>query len=580
MMFSQFFAFLIIFNQLSVLHGFQSIQPVLSSFHGARRLAPFHGKPTASQIINRGSSLDSSVATRTDNDSIAMTTQPPNLHTIQQLSETAIYHRGTPEGLQALFQLSHFSQQRLPYEFVDDQKNNDSEPLQERTGKIQPVRQLIPAKVTQRISDITKKMEQDGQLSTNLDSVDGLPSFHLNLVSNGKPLFPKNNNTKDDTTSTSFEENIQQLLELVEPYIYKDLLPQARRLGNSTKLQVNDVFLRRYGQASEDARQGISAHYDVFSKVTSVIAMDNVAADGQNGLYTTVLSSTNNAHGSRTSNHASLRRYFPAQEGDAVLHTWDVLHGVNVLPGLDRTSLIVWFNEEGEEEELSKNTTSSSRCISPWLLENQERLDTNDINQFVLASALESAKDLLSSSGENKVLHDSTPHNSQELYLKSAERGNTFALCRMGSICERGSWTSFDVQGKAQALLDKLRAPDNLPKPILRQSSSHDDNQRMAWQFWLEAAIRGNPSAQFWLADDLMACAAAASSSSTDDDDDDAFLLAAVLFGLAAQQGHEDAIDRLQKVIELEVSNKQIATQDDFENSAVVQTAQAAMMAV
>ena len=104
------------------------------------------------------------------------------------------------------------------------------------------------------------------------------------------------------------------------------------------------MFLRRYGQdiggQNDLSRNGISAHYDVFSKVTAVIALDDVAADGRNGLFTT---STDDK--GQTSNHKSLRRFFPLQKGDCVIHTWDVLHGVDVKPGLDRTSLIVWFDE-------------------------------------------------------------------------------------------------------------------------------------------------------------------------------------------------------------------------------------------
>ena len=502
--------------------------------------------------------------------------------TICQWTEDAIFQRGTSEGLQALKHLKAACDQRLPFDFDTNTNHN-----------IQVVRQILPMDVTEEVSDIVKEMEADGCLSTNLDSVDGLPSFHLNLVSNGKPLFPKSK----DTTQNIFGQNVQKLLDLVEPYIYNDLLPKVRELGHSQHIEVSDIFLRRYGQDGEDSRRGISAHYDVFSKVTTVIAMDNVADEGNNGLYTTAVTMTE-AGKQKTSNHSSLRRFFPLQEGDGVLHSWDVLHGVDVQPGLDRTSLIVWFTEK------------SNIDISPWLVQDKERLEQDDVTQFVLASALESAQQVsgshtavtedtatatatTSSGGGSVSLTDGAamfqsmsqiessprkpkdPHNPQQWYLKSASQDNSFALARLGSICEAEEWTDAETQQQALDLLNRLCSADELPKAIQQASDFLSACQSMAWRFWFEAAVRGNPSAQLALADDLMVHAV----NNDFDSDEDARLLATVLFSLAAQQGIEDAVDRLARVVEMEVQNSNIHTEREFQQNPVVQTAQAAMKA-
>ncbi|CAB9520659.1 expressed unknown protein [Seminavis robusta] len=483
----------------------------------------------------------------------------PDLPTIQEWTEEALLHCGTPGGYQALQHLGQATQQRLSYDF-------DANKQCQSNVRLEP--QLFPKHVTGQVSSIVKEMESQGLLSTNLDSVDGLPSFHLNLVSNGQPLFPK-----EQESVSAFGRKTQELLTLVEPYIYNHLLPQARVVGQSKRLAVSDIFLRRYGQDSEDARNGISAHYDVFSKVTSVIAMDNAAASGNNGLYTTATGA--NTDQGTSSNHASLRRYFPLKQGDAVIHTWDVLHGVDVLPGSDRTSLIVWFTEEPDEKDLG---------VSPWLLQDEEKLENDDVTQFVLASALASANELASDDEDNDgevaaMYHTAPPQskqcpmglNSQRLYLQSAARGNSFALFRVGSICEGDEWGSKDLEKQAKCLLELLATKSKLPRAL--QEVEIPSSQYVAWQFWWESAVRGNPNAQVALADDLMVHA---TTSSDICNRDESVLLATVLYGLAAQQGIEDALDRLTQVVGLEVDSKGIETEAEFLNSPVVQTAQAA----
>ena len=50
------------------------------------------------------------------------------------------------------------------------------------------------------VQDILDVVKSKQWLSTNPDSVDGLPSLHLNLITNGKPLFDINDSVDDLTT--------------------------------------------------------------------------------------------------------------------------------------------------------------------------------------------------------------------------------------------------------------------------------------------------------------------------------------------------------------------------------------------
>lgn len=282
------------------------------------------------------------------------------------------------------------------------------------------------------------------------------------------------------------------------------------------------------------------------------------------------------------------------------MHSWDVLHGVDVLPGMGRTSLIVWFTEESEDVQTGPNgdemgggvAYTNVENVSPWLLADIGRIEKDEVTQFVLASALESVKDMDASGSHTRNERSSASssascYDAQELYLKSAVQQSAFALSRLGSLCETNAWKRPELQQQAQTLLEATCPEEQLPAPLRQirvaiekqqqQNSQEPPNhQTMAWRFWLQAALQGNPQAQLALADDLMAHATVCMEAIAGEQQDDTRLLAAVLFGLAAQQGLDDALERLSRVVGFEMIDKQIETQDEFLNSRVVQTAQAA----
>lgn len=495
---------------------------------------------------------------------ITTTIDPVQL--VNHYTQIAIEEAGTEAGLQALAELGQQCSQRRPYDF-------DSSPKSSLHGSIlSPQRQILSPATTTAFLDQVAFMEENGWLSTNPDSVDGLPSLHLNLISGGEPLFSQ----KDEGKLDDFQGGIQKLLSIVEPQIYGQLLPTVRRLMDSDDVVVSDVFLRRYGQdiAGGETRQGISAHYDVFSTVTAVIAMDDVAAAGDNGLYTTAR--TND--GSQTSNHASLRRFFPLNSGDGVLHTWDVLHGVDVEPGLDRTSLIVWFSTKEAMSNSASEVTGPAEPapVSPWLSKHQSR-ESNDVVQFVLGSALESSSgpvDGVESGASPSMHHEentvalqgkNVEHNPHELYLQSAAQENPFALSRLGSLCEGGALLP-ELVKQAVDMLSNLDAPPDSMTSLLNDD---DQNQSLARRFWLEGSLRGNSNAQTALGDEAM-------EKGVIQNREDLRLMAATLFGLAAQQGLEQAIDSLSRVVEYEASICE--SKEDFLVSPILKVAQAASM--
>merc|ERR1740124_87704 len=90
-----------------------------------------------------------------------------------------------------------------------------------------------------------REMECNNWLSTDPDSVDGLPSCHLSLVSAGRqPIF----STDASEEPSGFHLGVKKLLDLVQPQINGILLPEIRGLLNSTSIAISDIFIRRYGQ--------------------------------------------------------------------------------------------------------------------------------------------------------------------------------------------------------------------------------------------------------------------------------------------------------------------------------------------
>jgi hypothetical protein len=494
---------------------------------------------------------------------------------VARYTKDALQWRGGPRGVHALETLGELCSARIPYVF--DAKTDRIE-----GSMLSNIPALIPRTVATEVLAKVEGMQKKGWLSTNPDSVDGLPSFHLNLVSNGVPVVDMSPGAELNVFQTS----LRDLTESVTPYVYNRLLPQVHDLMNCTNILVSDVFLRRYGDAVIEgtSRHGLSAHCDVFSKVTAVVAMDDCSKDGTNGLYTTVVSQGCGLGSSeKTSNHASLRRFFPLCCGDGVLHSWDVLHGVDVEPGLDRTSLIVWFTTTDEVESDGLNAPS-------WLLSRQD-MDTNPVAQFVLASAIESrVSSNVGSTSTRSSMHflnaslNTADQDSDEcmfaqvhsLYLESASRENTFALTRIGVLCEIGQLSPASLD-RASTLLATL-GDQRIPPPVMAISAEdpdHSSSMVLAKRFWWEGAIRGNPNAQMLLADQIMA--ETTSESMDEMAAEEASLLATVLFALAAQQSHPEAIESLHRVIQINLAQRHVESEEEFLDLPIVRTAIAAL---
>ena len=330
---------------------------------------------------------------------------------IQRYTTTALEMVGTPMGNKALEILSYLSSQRIPYPSQGLQGNYDIRGEDKKIrGKISELTNFLPSAVSSKILNLALDIDQNySGFCTDLDSVDGMPSLHLPLVAEGKCLVGPSNKIHDNDDNSNggnlFDGKALKILELIQPYVDTVLLPAICKLTDSSSVQVSDIFLRRYGKQirigderndnsstknpnDSTTRYGIPAHYDVYNMATAVVALDGSSCNREDGLYT-ILSGPNGEGGI---NHAALRRYFPLCAGDAVLHSWDVQHGVDIRSDMSRTSLVIWFTEGSGEDEKSPLTgtgrNSNSPLHLPWLSIREDSDD--DVQNFVLASALES----------------------------------------------------------------------------------------------------------------------------------------------------------------------------------------------
>ena len=136
------------------------------------------------------------------------------------LNEYVLRHRGTEYGNESLNVIKMLCRRRVPYNFASNDNNHDSS-----STVVSLQKDLLPLTTVQSAMEIIDEIKSQQMLSMNPDSVDGLPSLHLNLISNGEPLFDSktlhNNdeNEKEDTTSMSFAECISRLTEILQSHL-------------------------------------------------------------------------------------------------------------------------------------------------------------------------------------------------------------------------------------------------------------------------------------------------------------------------------------------------------------------------
>lgn len=489
------------------------------------------------------------------------------------LNSFIIRHRGTEQGNASLILHKMLCARRVSYQFSNNDDHveppESSNNSKRRRNVVSHHPSILSPSVIGEVNYILDVVKTRKWLSTNPDSVDGLPSLHLNLITNGKPLFDDiEEETSPDEELSTFPQCISSLVKVLRPHLYDDLLPAARKVLNSSTVEISDVFIRSYGvqpgqqegdtadsdddddDGESKTRFGLSPHFDVTAYATCVMALDAIASSGKQGLYT--IPPTNGFHTSS----AVLKKFFPLKKGDGVVHTFDILHGVDVDPRLNqpRTSLIVWFTDR---DGVDGTEDVSSSVNQPWLLNPTPSKD-DDIGQFVLALASERT---VEEDGSHLRLKNAV--DPLQLYISCAAQGNVFAMTALGQMCDEG-----DIpDSQCDVIRDFLFA--------LNSANPYLHNGELADALWYHAAINGGHRvAQVSLADNLMLKYMTERDSLTTKKAEGMILMASVLLTMALHQGY-NSLDMLHRVRDVECSRLNDAgvevPSDAFFQSAVIQ---------
>ena len=173
----------------------------------------------------------------------------------------------------------------------------------------------------------------------------------------------------------------QNLASFVRPLIQERVIPFVRSKypkecgGNSGKgkgCQVCWSFVRRY---KKNERLTHAMHFDVNALVTVVVSLSSEGSDFTGGLYVSTGGS-----GADNGNSKNSRYFLPLQDGDAVIHQSDLLHGVRVNSG-ERWSWIMWLKEDGCQSDPSswiyteKKSDEEATCEEDKVEDDEEEED-------------------------------------------------------------------------------------------------------------------------------------------------------------------------------------------------------------
>lgn len=484
------------------------------------------------------------------------------------LNEYSFRNRGTEQGNIALELLKMLSSRRVPFDFhfFDDESQSYISPSYDHNSKtglslftgrrniISYQKQILPPSVVDNIMNIMDEIKSRQWLSTNPDSVDGLPSLHLNLITDGRPLFEDDANNGNDDSGTTFPKCIMEMIDTLRPHLYGELLESVRNITDSPNVEISDVFVRNYGvfdnnasdntdETAKNGRFGLSPHYDVTAYATCVMTLDSTSSTGKNGLY--MIPATNG----KSNNNAALRRFFPLERGDGVVHTYDILHGVDVDPDLNksRTSLIVWFVDHSSCNLDSEDGDSDTQLEvnQPWL-----NNPIDDKGEFILGLANESNNADEMNGNVSNIKSRSA--SSLKLYISSALKGNLFAITRLGQMCsDDDPLPQWAVHNIAE-IVHNLDVPTTFALEDIDSSERHVSNMAYSNALLYHAGVHGgNRIAQISLAENLMVKYMTEKDALTSDEEDDILLMASTLYTMAFNQGHDcmDSLRRLMNVV-------------------------------
>eukprot|EP00747_Dinoflagellata_sp_TGD_P040177 gnl/TRDRNA2_/TRDRNA2_140710_c0_seq1.p1 gnl/TRDRNA2_/TRDRNA2_140710_c0~~gnl/TRDRNA2_/TRDRNA2_140710_c0_seq1.p1 ORF type:complete len:626 (+),score=85.34 gnl/TRDRNA2_/TRDRNA2_140710_c0_seq1:24-1901(+) len=251
----------------------------------------------------------------------------------------------------------------------------------------------------------------------------------------------------------------EALWNVLQDIVRERIEPWARSRYSCPKACINTVLLRRY---LPDERRVHPAHFDAHAFATCVVGLN--PQDFHGGLYVQPTPS-------------SARRFVALDAGDAVLHQYDLRHGVEVTHG-ERYSLIFWLKDC--EESCVLGTT-------PWYA----------------AAAAQGSADATYNLANLLMQEEGREQEARSWFAAAATVGQPDAAMNLGCMLYHGKGGSRDEQQalhwwEVAARGGKLKAARHIGIALLKQS---DEKRDVALSWILVAAQGGDAEAIGFLAD-------------------------------------------------------------------------------
>lgn len=309
------------------------------------------------------------------------------------------------------------------------------------------------------------------------DSVDDLPTFELCVCDRGKVLH-------------------QDLWDCLQRAVHERLEPWARTSYACPEALVCTAMLRRY---LGDERRMHPPHFDGHAFATCVVGLN--PSDFQGGLY---MQPTPRAP----------KQFVALGPGDAVMHQYDLRHGVDVIDG-ERYSLIFWLKDTMQ---------SCLHGLTPWYDAAIARGDGdaayNRANFLVASGKLVQARSLYrvaalvgqadAASNLGVMLHEglggpSATTDACHWWREAASLGKAAAACNLGNVLLAIARGASDQRGMAEGIAWLRAASRGQDAEALAHLSDLPDTD--AWRpgpaarrrWAIRAARRGHPRGQFSL---------------------------------------------------------------------------------
>lgn len=173
---------------------------------------------------------------------------------------------------------------------------------------------------------------------------------------------------EDGEMKLNYDEPDNCIASYLDPIIRNQILPVAREILQEPNITVADSIVRWYIVENEDegGSENLPPHYDLTSFASMIIPLNPEECEG--GLYVQFGAS----HESRQNVDFKMYRHnietkdgmnsSGIKSGDAIMHRYDVMHGVHLKRGT-RYSLVLWMTQD---EQSMKTRTA------PWVTKDAE----------------------------------------------------------------------------------------------------------------------------------------------------------------------------------------------------------------